>query len=107
MGGSALAAGPASAISTITQLTKGVVPVAAKVQLVMPEIVEDGGAVPLAVTVDSTMSEGDHVRAIHIVAAANPEPTVAVFHLSPASGRAAIATGSGSRRARSCWRWRR
>ena len=42
MGGSALVAGPASAISIITQLTKGVVPVAAKVQLVIPEIVEDG-----------------------------------------------------------------
>ncbi len=92
IGGSAMAAGPASAISIIEQLTKSVVPVAAKVQLAMPELVEDGSTVPLAVTVDSPMSEADHVRAIHIVAAANPETTVAVFHLSPASGRAAIAT---------------
>ena len=91
IGGSALANGPASATSLLEQLTNGIVPVAGKVRLTMPEVVEDGGAVPLAVAVDSAMTESDHVRSIHIVAAANPETTVAVFHLTPASGRAAIA----------------
>ena len=32
------------------------------------------------------------------MAAANPEPTVAVFHLTPASGRAGSRPGSASRR---------
>ena len=58
----------------------------------MPEFVEDGGAVPLAVTVDSTMTESDHVRRFTSWRPRTREPTVAVFHLSPASGRAAIAT---------------
>ena len=82
----------ASATSIFDQLTAGIAPTATKVWLTMPEVVEDGGAVPVAVTVDSPMTDSDHVRAIHVVAAANPEPTVAVFHLTPASGRAAITT---------------
>lgn len=92
MGGSTLTGGPASATSILDQLTNGITSTATKVWLTMPEVVEDGGAVPVAITVDSPMTDSDHVRAIHIVPAANPEPTVAVFHLSPASGRAAIAT---------------
>ena len=58
----------------------------------MPEIAEDGSVVPLTVRVDSPMTEANHVRTITIVAEANPEPTVVVFHLTPASGRAEVST---------------
>ena len=63
-----------------------------RVTLAMPEIAEDGSVVPLTVRVDSPMTEANHVRTITIVAAANPEPTVVVFHLTPASGRAEVST---------------
>lgn len=63
-----------------------------RVNLSLPEIAEDGSIVPLTVRVDSPMTEADHVRTITIVAGANPEPTVVVFHLTPASGRAEVST---------------
>ena len=67
-------------------------PVAGRVKLTMPEIAENGNTVPVAVTVDSPMTDADHVKAIHIMADGNPAPEVASFHLSPANGRAEVTT---------------
>jgi predicted secreted protein len=46
-----------------------------KVKLELPPIVENGNTVPLTVTVDSPMSEADHVTGIHIFNEKNPSPT--------------------------------
>lgn len=58
----------------------------------IPTLQESGNAVPLTVSVDSPMTESDHVRAIAIFNERNPQPEVAVFHLSPRSGRARVTT---------------
>jgi sulfur-oxidizing protein SoxY len=63
-----------------------------RVKLDLPPIVENGNAVPLSVSVESPMTETDHVKKIHVFNEKNPQPQVAVFHLGPRSGRAAVAT---------------
>lgn len=74
------------------ELTGGKTPSEGRVKLDMPEIAENGNTVPLTVTVESPMTEQDHVKAIYVLADGNPEPGVAVFHLSPMNGKAEVAT---------------
>jgi len=63
-----------------------------RVKLELPPLVENGNTVPLAVRVESPMTEADHVRAIHIFTEKNPQPEVVSFHLGPRAGRASVAT---------------
>jgi sulfur-oxidizing protein SoxY len=63
-----------------------------KVTLELPPLVENGHVVPLAVKVDSPMTEASHVKAIHVFTEKNPLPEVASFRLGPRAGRAHIAT---------------
>lgn len=63
-----------------------------KVKLEIPPLSENGNAVPLTVTVESPMTEADHVRAIHLFTEKNPQPNVASFFLGPRAGRARVAT---------------
>ena len=96
-GGFALGARPASATpepltTLLDDLAGGNAPAASPVRLELPEIAEDGSFVPLTVSVDCPMTEADHVRAIRIVAKENPQPEVAVFHLTLLNGRAEVST---------------
>ena len=61
-----------------------------KVKLELPPIVENGNTVPLIVSVESPMTETDHVASIHIFNEKNPQPYVAAFHLGPRAGKAAV-----------------
>jgi sulfur-oxidizing protein SoxY len=63
-----------------------------RVALDVPPLVENGNVVPLAVTVESAMTETDHVRRIHLFNEKNPQPYVATFHLGPRAGTARVAT---------------
>ena len=65
---------------------------AGRIKLDIPLLVENGNAVPLAVTVDSPMTEADHVKTIHIFNEKNPQPNVANFHVGPRAGRAHVTT---------------
>jgi sulfur-oxidizing protein SoxY len=58
----------------------------------VPEIAENGNMVPFTVTVESPMTDKDYVRTIHVLATANPQPSVATFRLTPLSGRASVAS---------------
>ena len=55
-----------------------------KVTLDIPALVENGNAVPLTVSVESPMSEEDHVKAIHVFNEKNPQPHVISIALGPA-----------------------
>ena len=71
----------------------GEAPVApGKVKLDLPSIVENGNTVPLTVSVESPMTEAEHVESIHIFNQKNPQPYVAAFHLGPRAGKASVAT---------------
>jgi sulfur-oxidizing protein SoxY len=63
-----------------------------KFALELPEIAENGNTVPFTVSVESPMTEKDHVKAIHVIATANPQPGVATFRLTPLSGKAAVSS---------------
>ena len=63
-----------------------------KVKLELPSIVENGNTVPLTVSVESPMTEADHVESIHVFNQKNPQPYVAAFHLGPRAGKAYVAT---------------
>jgi sulfur-oxidizing protein SoxY len=67
-------------------------PAEGKFTLELPEIAENGNTVPFSVSVESPMTEKDHVKAIHVVATANPQPGVATFRLTPLSGKAAVSS---------------
>ena len=63
-----------------------------KVKLDLPPLIDNGNAVPLSVTVDSPMTEADHVRSIHVFTERNPQPYVISAQLGPRAGRAHVAT---------------
>ena len=63
-----------------------------RIKLDLPALVENGNAVPLAVSVESPMTAKDHVKAIHIFTEKNPQPNVASFHLGPRAGKANLST---------------
>jgi sulfur-oxidizing protein SoxY len=63
-----------------------------RVKLELPPLVENGNVVPLAVGVESPMTEADHVRAIHVFTERNPQPDVLSVRLGPRAGRARVAT---------------
>jgi sulfur-oxidizing protein SoxY len=90
--GSATAATPEAVQKLMAELTGGKTPAEGKVKIEMPQIAENGNAVPVTVSVDSPMTDADHVKWVHIVAEANPDPSVAAFTFTPASGKAQVST---------------
>ena len=71
-------------------LLAGAVPTDGKITVDLPEMAENGNFVPITMTVDSPMTDADHVRAIHILSSGNPVAHVATFRLSPLNGRARV-----------------
>lgn len=63
-------------------------PIDGKLTLEVPEIAESGNTVAYALSVENPMTEKDYVKALHILSTANPQPGIASFQLTPASGRA-------------------
>jgi len=78
--------------AAIRAFTGGAEARAGKVTLEVPPLVENGNSVPLTVTVDHPMEPGDFVRTIALFNERNPQPNIAVFHLSPRAGRAMVST---------------
>ena len=83
---------PESAAMALKKMTGGASAKSGKVNLKLPEIAENGRTVPITVSVDSPMTAGNYVKAVHIVAAGNPNPEVVTFNLSPAMGKAEVST---------------
>jgi sulfur-oxidizing protein SoxY len=67
-------------------------PVDGKILIDLPEIAENGNTVPFALTVESPMTEADHVKALHVFAGGNPNVGIGSFYFSPASGRASVSS---------------
>ena len=79
---------PESALSVIDELIGSKIPKEGRVKLILTEIAENGGTVPLKVSVESPMSEQDHVQAIHVFTDGNPFPEVASYFMGPHNGKA-------------------
>jgi sulfur-oxidizing protein SoxY len=80
---------PQAAADLLRTLAKGA-PRPGRIQLQMPAIADNGASVPLTVTVESPMTEADHVRAVHVVADGNPNPGVITLRLGPDNGKAEV-----------------
>ncbi|MEM7767574.1 MAG: SoxY-related AACIE arm protein [Pseudomonadota bacterium] len=76
----------------VAAFTKGRPTEEGRVTLDIPPISENGNSVSLSVSVESPMTEDDHVRQIAIFAEANPLPDIVRFTLGPRAGRAEVAT---------------
>jgi sulfur-oxidizing protein SoxY len=63
-----------------------------RITIDIPPLVENGNVVPMTVSVDSPMTETDHVRAIHIFNEKNPQPYVIGAKFGPRAGKAQLAT---------------
>lgn len=63
-----------------------------RVKLDVPPLIDNGNAVPLSVSVESPMTEQDHVKSIHVLTERNPQPYVLSAHVGPRAGRAQIST---------------
>src|SRR5262249_1929390 len=76
----------------IRAIIRDTVPQPGRITLEVPPLVQNGNAVPLSVSVESPMTERDHVPAIHVVNEKNPQPHVISVYLGPRSGRARLST---------------
>jgi sulfur-oxidizing protein SoxY len=61
-----------------------------RVKLELPVLADNGNSVPMKVSVESPMSEADHVKVIRLISERNPEREMAVFHFGPRSGAAEV-----------------
>ena len=86
------AATPAAMAEAIGALVGAATVKRGKVKLELPPIVENGNTVPLNVSIESPMTEADHVTSIHLFNQKNPQPYIAAFHLGPRAGKAAVST---------------
>jgi sulfur-oxidizing protein SoxY len=83
---------PEALQAALQAFTGGKTPRTGRVTLDIAPLIDNGNVVPVAIRVDSPMTAADHVQRIGLFAELNPLAEVAVFHLSPHSGVARVAT---------------
>lgn len=86
------AATPDSMVEAIRKVVGDAVVREERVKLDMPPLIENGNTVPLTVSVESPMTNGDYVKAIHVFNEKNPQPNVLSAKLSPRTGKAMVGT---------------
>ena len=74
----------------IRAVTQGVPVKQGRVRLELPQLADNGNSVPMKVSVESPMTEADHVKSIHLFSERNPVPRMASFYLGPRTGRAEV-----------------
>ncbi|MHA4868415.1 SoxY-related AACIE arm protein [Duganella sp. PWIR1] len=82
---------PAEMAAAINTFTGGAKPQPGKVKFDIAQLIDNGNAVPVTVSVDGA-AENVRAIAIAIFAERNPQTEVAVFTLSPRSGKAEVST---------------
>lgn len=83
---------PAAWEEAVKKVLGNAKPIDGKVTIEMPEIAENGNTVPFSIVVDSPMTDKDYIKAIHVIATANPQPGVATFRLTPLAGKATVSS---------------
>ena len=87
-----LMAAPATLESSILAFSRGAKVTTAKVKFEIAELIDNGNAVPITVSVDSPMTDASHVVAIAVFNEKNPQREVIKTILTPLAGRAQIST---------------
>ena len=80
----------AAMAAAIMKATGGAKPKAGRIKMTTPIIAENGGVVPILISVDSPMTDANYVKSISMFVQDNPSPETAVFHFSPACGEAEV-----------------
>jgi sulfur-oxidizing protein SoxY len=83
---------PASMADAIRRVTGAARVDTGRIKLEIAPLSENGNTVPLTVSVESPMTEADHVRAIHVFTEKNPQPDVVTVRLGPRAGRARVSS---------------
>ena len=83
---------PEALAGAIKEATAGMEVREGRVKLDAPPLIENGNTVPLTVSVESPMTDADHVKAIHVFNEKNPQPHVFTATLTPRNGRARVGT---------------
>ncbi|MEM6985751.1 MAG: thiosulfate oxidation carrier protein SoxY [Pseudomonadota bacterium] len=78
--------------AAIDAFTDGATLSEGRVNLITPEIAENGNTVPIEFSVDSAMSDDDYVAEVMVLADGNPNPGVATFKFKPINGSASAKT---------------
>jgi sulfur-oxidizing protein SoxY len=79
-------------VKLIQQLTGKIPTESDRVHLAMPPVFPNGYSVPLALDIDSPMTETDHVRYVRVLAPRNPIIDVATFYFSPRRSEPRVST---------------
>jgi sulfur-oxidizing protein SoxY len=77
-------------VPAIASFLNGRTPRWGRVNLDLPRIAENGNSLPIGVTVESPMTQADHVKTVHIYGEKNPRRMIARFEFGPNAPRAAI-----------------
>jgi sulfur-oxidizing protein SoxY len=83
---------PEKATKYLKKMTGGKASKEGRVNVKLPEIAENGRTVPITISIDSPMTDSDHVKSVYVVAEGNPSPEVISFNMSPAMGKAEVST---------------
>lgn len=83
---------PEAMAAAIAQFTGGAPHKAGKVRFDIAQLIDNGNAVPITISVDSPMTPADHVAAIGIFNERNPSTDIAIFTLGPRAGKAQVST---------------
>jgi sulfur-oxidizing protein SoxY len=87
-----LMAAPATLESALAEFSRGAKVTSAKVKFEIAELIDNGNAVPITVSVESPMTDANHVVAIAVFNEKNPQREVIKTKLTPLTGRAQIST---------------
>ncbi len=79
-------------VPMLKEITRGAPVREQRVRLDIPHLAENGHLVPLSVTVESPMTQLDHVRTVYLLSEKNPRPLIAKISLSPGTGQATLTT---------------
>ncbi len=83
---------PATLDAAIAEFSRGGKVTTGKVKFEIAELIDNGNAVPITVSVDSPMTEANHVVAIAVFNEKNPQREMIKTKLSPLAGRAQLST---------------
>jgi len=83
---------PATLDAAITAFARGTKVTYGKVKFDIAELIDNGNAVPISITVDSPMTDADYVVAVAVFNEKNPQREVIKCKLSPFAGSAQIST---------------
>lgn len=92
LGGTPALADPDAAHAELERFAEGAELQEGRIVLDIAAEIENGGAVPASISVDSAMSDDDMVDSVILLAEENPNPIVATFHFTPLSGEARVST---------------